>query len=186
MNRIGFTTSRSPANKTRSFVHDIIKVVPRSERIVRGSSKLIMCVTGMRNRGFETAIVIHSVKGNPNFMRIIDLKEDPQEIPFAVKIRGITLSRDYQKKQKNKKPAYSVLISSLRNPTEEEVIRRVFGITKEKIENVRGKEFVTVYADYLDEDEKIIFIEFLNSLNKQVGPRLKIKIIPREPENLLQ
>ncbi|MHA1952764.1 MAG: hypothetical protein ACW96U_02330 [Candidatus Heimdallarchaeaceae archaeon] len=157
MSRIGFTTSRSPANKTRSFVHDIIGVVPQSERVVRGSSKLLMCITGMKNRGFETAIIIHSVKGNPNFMRIFDLKTEPQEIPYAVKIRGTTLSREYQEK----------------------------GITQENVEKIKGKEYVTVYADYIDEEQKIIFIEFLNSLNKQVGPRLKLRIIPREPEDLL-
>ncbi|MHA2307665.1 MAG: hypothetical protein ACXABJ_00070 [Candidatus Heimdallarchaeaceae archaeon] len=185
MSRIGFTTSRSPANKTRSFVHDIIGVVPQSERVVRGSSKLLMCITGMKNRGFETAIIIHSVKGNPNFMRIFDLKTEPQEIPYAVKIRGTTLSREYQEKQRNKKPAFALLISSLKNPEEENVIRRILGITQENVEKIKGKEYVTVYADYIDEEQKIIFIEFLNSLNKQVGPRLKLRIIPREPEDLL-
>ncbi|NPD87277.1 MAG: hypothetical protein HGN29_01050 [Asgard group archaeon] len=185
MSRIGFTTSRSPANKTRSFVHDIIGVVPKSERIVRGSSKLLMCVTGMKNRGFETAVIIHSVKGNPNFMRIFDLKTAPQEIPYAVKIRGITLSREYQQKHRNKKPAFAVLISSLKNIEEENIIKRIFGITEDNIESIKRKEYVTVYADYIDEEEKIIFIEFLNGLNKQVGPRLKMKVIPREPEDLL-
>jgi rRNA maturation protein Rpf1 len=144
-----------------------------------------MCVTGMKNRGFETAVVIHSVKGNPNFMRIFDLKEEPKEIPYAVKIRGLTLSREYQQKTRNRKPAFAVLISSLKNPEVEGIIRRILGITQENIENIKGKEYVTVYADYIDEEQKIIFIEFLNGFNKQVGPRLKIRVIPREPEDLM-
>lgn len=186
MSRIGFTTSRSPAKKTRSFVYDIIGVVPKSERVVRGSSKLLMAITGMKNRGFETAVIIHSVKGNPNFMRIFDLKTELKELPYAIKIRGMTLSREYQQKQRNKKPVFAVLISSLKNPNEEDVIRRILGITQKDIETIRGKEYVTVYADYIDEEQNIIFIEFLNSHNQPVGPRLKIKVIPREPEDLSQ
>lgn len=184
MSKIGFTTSRSPTNKTRSFVHDIIKVVPQSQRVVRGSSKLIMCVTGMKNRGFDTAVVIHSVKGNPNFARIFDLKEKPKEIPYAVKIRGVTLSREYQQKQRSKKPAYAILISSLNNSEEEKVIRKMFGISKERVDSIKGKEYVTVYADYFDKEQKVIFVEFLDSYNQQVGPRLKMKIVPRKPEIL--
>ncbi len=185
MSRIGFTTSRSPANKTRSFVHDIIGVIPKSERIVRGSSKLLMCIAGMKNRGFETAVVIHSIKGNPNFMRIFDLKAEPKEFPYAVKIRGLTLSREYRQKQRNKKPAFALLISSLKKPEEERVIRQIFGVTQENIENLQDKEYVTLYADYIDKEQDIIFIEFLNKHNQQVGPRMKIRIVPREPEDLL-
>jgi rRNA maturation protein Rpf1 len=185
MGRIGYTTSRTPANKTRSFIHDIIGVIPKSQRIVRGSSKLLMCITAMKNRGFETAVVVHSIKGNPNFMRLFDLKTEPKELPYAVKIRGLTLSREYKQKQRNKKPAFAVLISSLKKPEEERIIRKIFGITQENIGTLENKEYVTVYADYIDKEQDIIFIEFLNKHNQQVGPRMKLRIIPREPEDLM-
>ena len=111
MSKIGYTTSRSPANKTRSFIHDILTVVPNSQRVVRGSSNLSFCIKSMKNKEFTTAVIINSVKGNPNFMRIFDLSSSPQEIPYAIKIRGLTLSREYQEKKRSKKPSNSILIS---------------------------------------------------------------------------
>jgi len=179
MTKIGYTTSRSPANKTRSFIHDIIAVVPNSQRVVRGSSNLSFCINSMKNKGFTTAIIVNSVKGNPNFMRIFNLSSSPKEIPFAVKIRGLTLSREYQGKKRSKKPSNSILISSLNSSKEEDVLRKILGISKEKIENIQRKEYVTAYADYIEKDEGMIFIEFLDKNNAQVGPRIKLRIIPR-------
>ena len=182
MVKIGFTTSRSPVKKTRSFIRDIIRVVPSSYRIVRGSSKLLLTLTNMKNHGFSTALVIHSVKGNPNFIRIFDLESEILELPFAIKVRGLTLSREYRKEQGTSRPAFSILISSLNNSEEEQILKRIFGITERSINEIEDKEYVTIYADYLDKNEGLIFIEFLDSKNKQVGPRIKLKVIPREPE----
>ncbi|MHA1516728.1 MAG: hypothetical protein ACTSPF_14455 [Candidatus Heimdallarchaeaceae archaeon] len=39
---------------------------------------------------------------------------------------------------------------------------------------------MTVYADYLDKDDGIIFLEFLDKNNKQTGPRIKLRIIERQ------
>ncbi len=180
MNKIGFTTSRSPAKKTRSFVFDIIQVVPHSYRFVRGSSNLDYCLNSMKNQSFTTAIIINSVKGNPNFIRIFDLSENTKEIPFAIKLRGLTLSREYQNEKRKNKPIYSFLISSLNNVDEESVIRKFLGITNKKINEIEEKEFVTAYADYIDKNEGLIFIEFLDGRNRQVGPRMKMKIITRQ------
>ena len=179
MNKIGFTTSRSPAKKTRSFIFDIIQVVPNSFRFVRGSSNLTYCLNSMRNQSYKTAVIINSVKGNPNFIRIFDLSENHKEIPFAIKLRGLTLSREYQDKKRKSKPIYSFLISSLNNIDEEVVIRKFLGISNKKVDEIEEKEYVTTYADYIDKDEGLIFIEFLDSRNKQVGPRMKMKIITR-------
>ena len=115
-------------------------------------------------------------------MKIYDLTSSLEEIPYAVKIRGLTLSREYQEKRRSKKPSNSILISSLDNPLEEEVLRRIFGISKEKIENIQKKEYVTVYADYIEKEEGIIFIEFLDKNNTQIGPRIKLRIISRNAE----
>ena len=180
MNKIGFTTSRSPAKKTRSFIFDIIQVVPQSFRVVRGSSNLENSLNSMKNQSFSTAIIINSVKGNPNFIRIFDLSENIKEIPFAIKLRGLTLSREYQNEKRISKPTYSFLISSLNNTDEESVIRKFLGITNRKIDEIEEKEYVTAYADYIDKDEGLIFIEFLDRRNKQVGPRMKMRIITRQ------
>ena len=180
MSKIGYTTSRSPTSKTRSFIHDILTVVPNSQRVVRGSSNLSFCIISMKNKGFSTAVIVNSVKGNPNFMRIYDLSSKPIELPYAIKIRGLTLSREYREKQRSKKPSNSILISSLNNPEEEDILKKILGIGNEKIENIQKKEYITAYADYIEENEGIIFIEFLDKNNKQVGPRVKLKIIPRE------
>jgi rRNA maturation protein Rpf1 len=183
MSKIGFTTSRSPTNKTRTFIHDMVSVVPNSSRIPRGSANEIFCLNSMKNQGFETALIINSVKGNPNFVRLFSLTDDIEELPYAIKIRGLTLSRDYQEKRRKRKPSFSILISTLENPTEEIILRKFLGISNESIEKFKDKEYVTVYADYIDKDEGIIFIEFLDKDNKQTGPRIKLRIVQRNTKN---
>lgn len=180
MSKIGFTTSRSPAKKTRSFVHDIIGVVPQSTRIVRGSARVSYVLHSMENQGYETAIIISSVKGNPNFVKLYKLSAGIEQVPYAIKLRGLTLSREYQKKKRPKKPAYSILISSLDNAIEEDTLRLFLGISQESIENIEKREYVTVYADYLDKEEGLIFVEFLDKTNKQTGPRIKLRIVKQE------
>ena len=86
MTKIGFTTSRSPAKKTRSFIHDLVSIVPQSSRVARGSATLLYTISAMKAKNFETAAIIHSVKGNPNFIRLYDLIEEPKELPFAIKV----------------------------------------------------------------------------------------------------
>lgn len=180
MTKIGYTTSRSPTNKTRTFIHDMVSVVPRSSRIPRGSANEFFCLNSMKNQGYETAIIINSVKGNPNFVRLFNLTDKIEEIPYAIKIRGLTLSRDYQEKSRKRKPAVSILISTLENSVEEEILKKFLGITNESIEKIKDKEYVTVYADYLDKNDGIIFLEFLDKNNKQTGPRIKLRIIERQ------
>lgn len=182
MTKIGFTTSRSPANKTRSFIHEIINIVPKSSRVARGSATMVYTINAMKMKGYETAVIVHSVKGNPNFMRIYDLTDKPKEIPFAIKIRGLTLSREYRKESSKSRPAFSILISSLENSFENDILRKVFQITNIGVDKIKGKSYVTLYADYLDRDEGLIFLEFLDNNNKQVGPRMKIRIVSREVE----
>ena len=183
MSKIGFTTSRSPTNKTRTFIHDMVSMVPNSSRIPRGSANETFCLTSMKNQGYETAIIVNSVKGNPNFVRLFSLTNEIEELPYAIKIRGLTLSRDYLEKRRQRKPAVSILISTIENPVEEEILRKFLGISNESIEKLKDKEYVTVYADYLDKDEGIIFIEFLDKNNKQTGPRIKLRIIKRNVQN---
>ncbi len=180
MTKIGYTTSRSPTNKTRTFIHDMVSVVPRSSRIPRGSANEFFCLNSMKNQGYGTAVIINSVKGNPNFVRLFNLTDKIEEIPYAIKIRGLTLSRDYQEKGRKRKSAVSILISTLENPVEEEILKKFLGITNESIEKIKDKEYVTVYADYLDKEDGIIFLEFLDKNNKQTGPRIKLRIIERQ------
>lgn len=182
MAKIGFTTSRSPAKKTRSFIHDIVSIVPQSSRVARGSATIVYTINAMKMKGYETAVIVHSVKGNPNFMRMYDLTDKPKEIPFAIKIRGLTLSREYRKNNDRSRPVYSILISSLENSFENDILRKVFQITNIGIDKIKDKSYVTLYADYLDRDEGLIFLEFLDNNNKQVGPRMKIRVVPREVE----
>ncbi len=186
MTKIGYTTSRDPSKKTRSFIHDMIMVVPQSKRVVRGSTSLNYGLTSMKNLGINTAIIINSVKGNPNFVRFFDLTGKIIELPYAIKIRGMTLFREYNKENKKKaRPSFSIMISTLNNPREEEILKRFLGISNVSIEEIEKKNYVTVYADYLDKDEGIIFIEFLNKENSQVGPRIKLRIVDRKIEETI-
>ncbi|MHA1302429.1 MAG: hypothetical protein ACTSQE_00110 [Candidatus Heimdallarchaeaceae archaeon] len=178
MKKIVFTTSRRPSNKTRSFIKDIVSVIPNSSKYARGTQSLDYLLNLLKNRGFQIAVVINSVKGNPNFWRIFDLSgESPVEFSYAIKLRGLTLSREYTSKRASQ-PQFGILISSLHNEEEENVLKLIFNIEEKEVNDVEHKRFVTAYADYIDEE--MIFIEFLDQNNNPVGPRMKLKVITRE------
>lgn len=184
MNKIGYTTSRDPSKKTRSFIHDLVSVVPQSKRIVRGSTSLNYGLNSMKNQGIGTAVIINSVKGNPNFIRFFDLSSKINELPYAIKIRGLTLFREYcSDDRKRKRPSYSIMISTLNSQKDEEILKRFLGISSVSIDKLEKSEYVTVYADYLDKDEGLIFVEFLDKENGQIGPRIKLRTVDREVED---
>ena len=181
MTKVAFTTSRDPSNKTRTFLKDIISVIPGSKKFTRGTQNLSFTLTKLHSEGFEVAVVINSVKGNPNFWRVFNLSSSEyEEFPFAIKLRGLTLSRDYHAK-KIRQPSNLILISNI-DISEERILRTIFNITEQNIDDLERNSHLTMYADYIDKDERIIFIEFLDSENNSVGPRMKIKIVSRKIE----
>ncbi len=184
MRKIAFTTSRDPAKKTRSFIKDIITVIPNAIKVSRGTQNLTYTLNVMKTKQVSTAIVINSVKGNPNFWRIFDLsKNDPIELSYAIKLKGLTLSREYTKKRALQ-PNFTIFISSLKDKEAESILKLIFNIREDvPLDKSKNQRYVTIYADYIDEDEKIIFIESLNSQNESVGPRMKLKIIKRRINN---
>ena len=72
------------------------------------------------------------------------------------------------------------MISTLNNPKEEEILKRFLSISNTSVEKIRNSQYVTVYTDYLDKEEGLIFIEFLDKENSQVGPRIKLRIVDRK------
>lgn len=181
MARIGFTTSRNPATKTRSFINDIVKVIPESMSVTRGSSNVDLTLNEMIHKDCKTAAIVNSVKGNPNFVRMFDLSTGvPKKLAYAIKIRGLTLSREIRTVKTNQ-PQYSILISTLKNEFKENALKRFLNIKKHSIEKLEETNYITAYADYIEENgEEFIFVEFTNKKDRPVGPRMKLKVIPRE------
>jgi len=182
MPSVAFSTSRDPARKTRSFIRDIISVIPQSSRIVRGTSRLDFTLNLMKSKDYHTGVIINSVKGNPNFFRIFDLTGDEiKELPWAIKLYGYTLEREYRrKKRKRNQPSFLAFISTLNDSSAESVLKRIFNASAKKVSDLKGKNFVTAYVDYFDPNKRVIFVEFLDHEGVAVGPRLKLKIIPRK------
>lgn len=185
MVKVGITTARSPAKKTRSFLRDITFIIPHSKRYIRGTANIPYILNIMRSEGCKFGVIIHSVKGNPNFFRLFDISQEIKEIPYAIKLYGYTLEREYSRKRINKKrPAYAILISTITNKEHENLLKRIFNISEVSIEQIKDKPYVTVYADYIDPENEVIFVEFLNERNISIGPKLRFRIFPRNVEDV--
>ncbi|MHA1686464.1 MAG: hypothetical protein ACTSYD_08680 [Candidatus Heimdallarchaeaceae archaeon] len=185
MVKIGISTSRSPAKKTRSFVRDFVFVIPNAVRFPRGTANIPYILSSMKSDGCGIGVIIHSVKGNPNFFRIFDLSSGIKEMPYAIKLYGYSLEREYSKKKVTKRrPAYAILISSIGNKEHEKLLKQIFNVSEISVKNLKNKPYVTVYIDYLYPEDDIIFVEFLNEENISTGPKLKLRIVPRRVENL--
>ncbi len=185
MKRIGFTTSRKPSNKTRSFIHDIIGTLPRASRIARGTQSLSFTLKTMIEKKYDLAVVINSVKGNPNFIKLYDLTSvSPIELPYAIKVRGLTLSREIVETKRKRQPNVALMISSLNNSDEEEILKKLFNTEPVDITGLGDSSFVNVFLDYIEEKgEKFIHVEFTDKEDYMVGPRMKLKVIPRVVDN---
>lgn len=89
------TTSRKPSQRTRSFVRDLVRVIPWSFHFTRGSCSLNDLADELAVLGINRMLILHEKKGNPSlikFYKLIDGKLSERD--YRVRIKGISLARE--------------------------------------------------------------------------------------------
>ncbi len=74
MSSLLITTSREPSRRTRSFVNDLVKVIPNSIKFNRGKATYKDLATIMRLHSSYGALMVLERKGNPSALAYMILR----------------------------------------------------------------------------------------------------------------
>ena len=95
--RIIVTTSHRPTQRVRSFVKDLVSVLPGAEKLTRGKSTLRDLYYEAVARGAQRVIVVSVWKGNPGTLNIYEPLEPPRmelRLISRIMLDGVRLSRE--------------------------------------------------------------------------------------------
>ena len=91
-----FTTSRKPCAKVRSFVKELVRLVPNSELISRGKQSVDSLAEYAKANGYPRVIVVTGMHGNPASIRALQVDESGWE--WSQKkffFKSVKLSREF-------------------------------------------------------------------------------------------
>lgn len=89
------TTSRSPSQRTRTFIRDLSHVVPRSVRVNRGKKSLEDLRVEAARHGLSRVLVVTERKGNPGGLRFYEASVAAiAPIHPQILLEGVTLRRE--------------------------------------------------------------------------------------------
>ncbi len=89
------TTSRKPSQRTRSFIRDLVRVIPWSFHFTRGSCSLNDLADELAVLGTNRLLILHEKKGNPSLMKFYKSVDGIlEERDYRVRIKGISLARE--------------------------------------------------------------------------------------------
>ncbi|MHA1639430.1 MAG: Brix domain-containing protein [Candidatus Heimdallarchaeota archaeon] len=92
------TTSRKPSQRTRSFVRDLVRVIPWSFHFTRGSCSLNDLAAELTSLGINRLMIIHEKKGNPSLAKFYKLVNGKLvERDYRIRIKGIALARELRR-----------------------------------------------------------------------------------------
>ena len=91
------TTSHRPSQRVRSFVKDLVSVLPRAVKMNRGKATLRDLYYDAVSLGARRVVVVSTWKGNPGTLRVYEPAEPPGEglrQLASIRLRGVRLSRE--------------------------------------------------------------------------------------------
>ncbi len=91
------TTSRAPSQRTRSFVKELVAVLPGAERINRGKYTLRELGYIATRAGADYVWIVYEKRGNPSAIKIYGIDYASPGVlveKYMVLLKGITLSRE--------------------------------------------------------------------------------------------
>ncbi|NOZ88772.1 MAG: Brix domain containing protein [Crenarchaeota archaeon] len=98
------TTSHRPTQRVRSFVKDLVSVLPRAVRLTRGKATLRDLYYEAMGLGVRRVVVVSTWKGNPGTIRVYEPLEPPgeglREI-LSLRLAGVKLSRERPEAQRS-------------------------------------------------------------------------------------
>ena len=100
------TTSREPGNRTRSFVNELVTILPVLVKVNRGKATLLDLYDISISKKARWLVIVYEKKGNPSMFKIFKPSIPRSELyeKYRVLLRGVTL---YREKARSKPSRYN-------------------------------------------------------------------------------
>ncbi len=95
------TTAYSPSNRTRSFVKDLVSILPDSKSLSRGKMSMDLLGAIATEEGANKVIIVKERNGNPESIEVYKVEEAELKPLGIIKLKGITLARERGKRLYN-------------------------------------------------------------------------------------
>ncbi len=99
--KILITTAYSPSPRTRTFVKDLVSVIPGSEKLSRGKLSLDLLGAVAADQEADKVIIVKEYHGNPSSLEVYRVEEAELVKEGEIKLRGVTLSSEKGKRVYN-------------------------------------------------------------------------------------
>ena len=174
--KVLITTSRRPSPRTRSFIKDLVSLIPGAMKINRGHLTMEELTLLALSKGCDRLVVVGERRGNPSIMRIYDVQQGGvYKNIVSVKVLGVALSREIKRSLPPRQP--KDLYVKVEN---DEVADFAEALMKglhlkvyvNSIKMTQGTLLGVLRRDKRGGDSAIL--EFMNQKNEYVGPRIKL------------
>ena len=168
------TTSRRPSPRVRSFVKDLVGVIPGAHRFTRGHFSMSELAREAYNMGADRIVVVGERRGNPGIVRVygytLDLLEAKNIVTFIVK--GVTLSRETRTPPPPRGSFKRLVVTPLSEGVAEEFAEAFVIAFHARLKPGAGESYVEARIRGLD--PRTVSVEFYLNGESRVGPRLKL------------
>lgn len=175
--RVIVTTSRKPSPRSRSFVKDLVSVLPGGVRLTRGHRSHVDLAWEALRVNANRVVIVGEWKGNPGVMRVYEpLEGFKLKHLVTMVILGVKLAREAGA-SKPVSPRLLVVEADGSSISEEfsEALVRAFHAKLKAPSDV--KDYVVARLEGLSEDTVKLSFHWKGAL---VGPQLKL----RKPRNV--
>ncbi len=183
MKGILITTSRRPSPRTRSFIKDLVGILPNSLKVNRGHLTMEELAILALSKGCDRLVIVGENRGNPSLLRVYKLERGGifKNI-VSIKVRGLALSReikrslpDFQPKELYVKANYDELMDFA-----EALMLGFHGRIYHKGIKLNNESLLAVLTLTKNGD---VILEFLDYKNRYVGPKLKLMRVSKMIKN---
>lgn len=172
------TTSRRTTQRIRSFVKDLVSILPSSVKINRGHKSLLELAIEACKLGAKYFLVVTEWRGNPRAINIYEVeKTQPHHVEYkeiaTILIRGVKLSRE------NPESSRAYGISRIGVDYSKCISDDCFYLADLLVKILQDKISEKPELKIVLEEDKFIVINALNIHEKPVGPVLRVEKVVR-------
>ncbi len=168
------TTSRRPSPRIRSFVKDLVAVIPGAIRFTRGHYSMEELAREAYTLGADRIVVVGERRGNPGIIRVYAY--DPGELrPYNIVtfiVKGVTLSREAHTPPPPKRAVRELVANPLTEGVAEEFADAMVTAFHARLKAKAERGFIEARIQGID--PRTVRVEFYFNGEKRVGPRLKL------------
>ena len=92
------TTSRRPSHLARILCRELVRVIPRSRYVPRGTKTIEDVVSVVRELGHDRVMVVDSVSGKPKEIRFLEVDQNWRWADAMVELGEVKIQLDLQRR----------------------------------------------------------------------------------------